>query len=887
MPLSPGTKIGRYEIRSKIGEGGMGEVYRARDEKLNRDVAVKVLPLSLSDGSDRLHRFEQEAQAAGTLNHPNILAVYDVGVHQGAPYVVSELLEGESLREVLNTGPIATRKAIDYATQIAHGLAAAHDKGIIHRDIKPDNLFITRDDRVKILDFGLAKLSQPSGENTEQTDVLTRRVHTNPGTVMGTAGYMAPEQVRARPVDNRSDIFSFGAVFYEMLSGRRAFRGDSAIETLNAILKEDPAELTTSNPNIAPSLERVVLHCLEKSPERRFQSASDVAFALESLSGLTSHPSQQTTVGILPRESSWRSRQVVWVAGGVLLVSLLGTLALSYFSRQPNNRGNNIKLTLTTPAHTTFPANVTISPDGQRVVFTATNTEGKRLLWVRPLDSLIAQPLVATDGARSPFWSPDSRFIGYFANLKLLKIEVSGGRPQTLCDVPENGGGTWSHDGVILFAGQEGLYRVSSQGGTPVLATKVTPKEEAHRWPYFLPDGRHFVFLGDAGTTEDHNIRLGSLDSQDSQILFGAISRIVYAPPGYLLYVNQGALVAVHFDASSLKVTGDAATITEKIASVGDNHEFDFSVSDDGTLAYQSGSITGQYTWFDRTGKKLGIVGEPVGSEHISLSPDGRSAAIGMLDADGRQSDVWLMDLGRNTQSRFTFDPYGDGTPLWSPDGKRIIFGSNRLGGRYSVNLFEKSASGTGDEHVLLQSDSGKFATSWSRNGEFILFDNWVPQSKGGIWMLPLSNPNDAKPILQSTAFNQGQGQISPNGRFIAYTSDESGRFEVYVQRYPPSTDKWPISSGGGLQPLWRADGKELFFVTGDQKFMAVEVKTDGSFESSIPRELFQTAMQLGAGYDYAVSSDGQRFLISSPLETGEVSPMTIVLNWSAKLTGK
>jgi len=893
MPISPGTKIGRYEIRSKIGEGGMGEVYRARDEKLNRDVAIKVLPATFSESSDRLHRFEQEAQAAGTLNHPNILAVYDVGVHQSAPYVVSELLDGESLRDLLSNGPISTRKAIDYATQIAHGLAAAHDKGIIHRDIKPDNLFVTRGDRVKILDFGLAKLSQPSGENSEQTDIATRRVHTNPGTVMGTPGYMSPEQVRARAVDNRSDIFSFGAVLYEMLSGRRAFRGDSAIETLNAILKEEPAELTTSNPNIAPALERVVWHCLEKNPGRRFQSAADVAFALESLSGLTSHPSQQTAVGIAAPKSRLSSKQWLWIVVSVLLVAALATFGLSflgglglYFTRQ-KTPGNTIKLTLATPAHTTFPANVTISPDGQRVAFTATNAEGKRLLWVRPLDSLIAQPLVATDGARSPFWSPDSRFIGYFANRKLLKIEASGGRPQTLCDVAENGGGAWSRDGVILFAGQEGLYKISAHGGTPALATKVTPKEEAHRWPSFLPDGRHFVFLGDAGTTEDHNIKLGSLDSQDSQVLFGAISRIVYAPPGYLLYVNQGALVAVRFDTSSLKVTGDAATIAEKIAAVGDNHEFDFSVSDDGTLAYQSGSTTSQYTWFDRNGKKLGTVGEPSGTEHISLSPDGRSAAIGMLDADGRQSDIWLLDLSRNTTSRFTVDPYGDGTPIWSPDGKRIIFGSNRIGGRYSVDLFEKAASGASEEQLLLRSDAGKFATSWSRSGEFILFDNWLPQTKAAIWMLPLSDAKNAKPVLQSTAFNQVQGQISPDGNFVAYSSDESGRFEIYVQRYPASSDKWSISSGSGAQPLWRADGKELFFITEDQKFMCVETKMGSSFEASVPRELFQTAMPLGSGYNYAVTSDGQRFLIRSPLETGEVSPMTIVLNWSAKLTAK
>jgi serine/threonine protein kinase len=884
MPFSPGTKVGRYEIRSKIGEGGMGEVYRARDEKLNRDVAVKVIPLSFAANQDRLQRFEQEAQAAGTLSHPNILAIFDLGMHEGAPYVVSELLEGESFRDLLSHRRPATRKAIDYAIQMAHGLAAAHEKGIVHRDIKPDNLFLTNDERVKILDFGLAKLTEPTTDPAAQTDILTRKVHTNPGAVMGTAGYMSPEQVRAVPVDHRSDIFSFGAVLYEMLSGRRAFHGDSAIETLNAILKEEPPELSSTNSNIAPALERVVWHCLEKNPDRRFQSASDVAFALESLSGVTSHPSQQTLIGVntLPAPRNRTRERLIWIGVTSILFILVVAFAVAYFSRQPASRPS-VRLALATPDNTTLPANVTISPDGQRVAFVATNTEGKHLLWVRPLDSLTAQPLAGTDGANTPFWSPDSRLIGYFANGKLLKIDASGGRPQVLCDVSEYSGGTWNRDGVIVFGGLEGLYRVSSQGGTSELATKVSPKEEAHRWPSFLPDGRHFVFLGDADSTENHHIRVGSLDSQDSQILFGAISRVAFAKPGYLLYVNQGALVTVPFDTSSLKVTGDPLTVAEGIAVVGDNHEFDFSVSDDGTLAYQSGAVASQFTWFDRTGKKLGVVGEPTPADYVTLSPDGNSAAAGLLDADGRESDVWLYDLTRGTTSRLTFDPQGDGTPLWSPDGTRIVFGSNRNGSGV-VDLYEKLASGAGDEQVLLKSASAKFATSWSHDGQFILFEYWLPQSKGAIWLLKMSGNHEAKPLLQSNAFNQGSGQFSPDAHFIAYTSDESGRMEVYVQRFPLSSDKWQISTGGGLQPLWRADGKELFFITEDKKLMAVDLKTEGKFESGLPHELFQGSMKTGFAYSYAATADGRRFLMSAPLDAPARAPMTIVLNWTTSL---
>jgi serine/threonine protein kinase len=888
MSLASGTKLGRYEIRSKLGEGGMGEVYRATDHKLNRDVAIKVLPTSLTTNSDRLHRFEQEAQAAGTLNHPNILAVYDVGVHEDAPYVVSELLEGENFRELLSTGSLPARKAIDYATQIARGLAAAHEKNIIHRDLKPDNLFLTKDERVKILDFGLAKLSQPSVEEVGQTDIATRKVHTDPGTVMGTVGYMSPEQVRAVQVDRRSDIFSFGAVLYEMLSGHRAFQRDSAIETLNAILKEEPAEVGDSNDNIPPTLERVVLHCLEKNPDRRFQSATDVVFALESLSGVTSHRSQQTMIGSvsLLKERRHNRERLLWGTVCALLFLLASAFAFKYFFATTNDKPL-MKLALATPDKVTFPSNITLSPNGLLVTFVASDPDGKRHLWVRPLDSLRADPLPATEGASSPFWSPDNHFIGYFANRKLFKIEISGGRPQALCEVGESSGGTWNPDGVILFGGTAGLYRISAQGGTPVLATKVSQKEEAHRWPNFLPDGRHFIFLGDAATTEDHHIRVGTLDSQESEILFPAISRIVYAPPGYLLYINQGALVTVPFNPNSLKVTGEISTVAERIAEVGDNHEFDFSVSETGNLAYQSGSFNAQLTWFDRTGKKLGTVGEPVGMVHMTLSPDANSAAAGLVDADGRESDVWIYDFKRGTSSRLTFDANGDGTPLWSPDGTKIVFGSNRqhTGG---IDLFEKAASGTGEEKLLLQSNDAKFGTSWSRDGQFLLFENWRQQGKGEVWVTNMSGTPEPKPLLHSTVFNQTQGAFSPDGHFISYTSDESGRTEVYVQRFPVTSDRWPISSGGGFQPTWSANGHELFYLSGDKKMMAVEVKIGKTFESGIPHPLFDvSSLKDLLGNSYAVTADGQRFLMRTSVEADQSTPMTIVLNWTSSLRKK
>lgn len=883
--LSSGTKLGRYEIRSQIGAGGMGEVYRARDEKLNREVAVKVLPAAFSEHPDRLHRFEQEAQATGTLNHPNILAVYDVGTHDGAPYVVSELLEGETLRDRLNESRLPPRRAIDYGTQIARGLAAAHEKGIIHRDVKPDNIFLTNDDRVKILDFGLAKLVQPAPNEVAQTDIATRKVHTDPGTVMGTTGYMSPEQVRGRATDHRSDIFSFGAVLYEMVSGRRAFHGDSAIETLNAILKEEPPDLGSSGVDAPPALERVVWHCLEKSPERRFQSASDVAFALEALSGVTSHPSQATTISVAPglhRQILSRER-LVWLLACLLLLITAAAFAIAYL-RRPQSTDRVIKLALAVPEVSSNPSRITVSPDGRRVVFLANNSEGKQVLWLRSLDTLSTKLVDGTEGALSPFWSPDSSYVGFFANRKLLKTAADGGRPQVLCDVSEDRGGAWSSNGTILFSGAEGLYRVPAQGGQPALATKVTEREEGHRWPYFLPDGQHFIFLADAATAEDHHIRLGSLDSQESQILFGAISRIAYAPPGYLLYVSQGALVAQPFDVSALKTTGDPTTIAEHVVDLGLNHEFDFSVSDNGVLAYQAGNPITQLTWLNREGKKLETVGEPGDYACVSLSPDEKRAAVTINDADGRVADVWQVDLARGSSSRLTFDPAGDGSPAWSSDGTKIVFSSSRAANG-QVNLYIKSANGSGDDQLLYQADSEKFPTSCSSDGQYIAFENWASKSKATVWLLPTTNGSQPRPLLQSSAFDQVQPQFSPDAHFIAYTSDESGRLEIYVQPFPLTGEKWQISLNGGDHPLWRKDGKELFYTTSDGKLMAVEIKTGSKFESSVPKQLFQGSIKFtGDGWSFAPSKDGQKFLVNAYAANNNSSPLNIVLNWTAEL---
>ena len=555
MPLAPNIRLGRYEVRSKIGEGGMGEVYLARDPKLGREVAIKVLPASFSADAERLARFEQEACAAGALNHPNILSVYDVGTENGGPYVVSELLEGESLREKLSGGPPPQRKVLDYASQIARGLAAAHERGIVHRDLKPENVFITSDGRAKILDFGLAKLTQADGDQA-QTGIPTRRVDTDPGAVMGTAGYMAPEQVRGQKIDHRADIFSFGCILYEMLTGRRAFRGESAVDTLSAILKEDPPDLSESNRHVSPALERLVLHCMEKSPAARFHSTSDLAFALEALSGsdTVSGPSA-TVLTTIPERPKDRER-LAWVAvSGVLLLSTLAFAAL-YFRRVPAETTAATRFHIAPPEKSYFGGPFAVSPDGRRLILRAI-TEGKVLLWVRALDSLTAQPLAGTEEAVYPFWSPDSRFIGFFSGGKLKKMEATGGPVQTLCDAPEPRGGTWNADGVIVFTPKvaDVLYRVSAAGGAPVPVTTLNEsrKEDSHFHPQFLPDGRHFLYYAYSPRRESTGIYVGSLDSKETKLLVNADASAAYAPPGYLLFMRERTLMAQGFDADKLE----------------------------------------------------------------------------------------------------------------------------------------------------------------------------------------------------------------------------------------------------------------------------------------------------------------------------------------------
>ena len=877
--------ISHYRILKKLGEGGMGEVYRARDERLDRDVAIKLLPVDFANDEDRLRRFEQEARATSALNHPNILTVYDIGNHEGSPFIVAELLDGHELRAALDEGAIPARKAIEYARQIAAGLAAAHERGITHRDLKPENIFITTDDRIKILDFGLAKVRSAKLAAGAGSEVATQKALTDPGVVMGTVGYMSPEQVRGKEIDHRSDIFSFGVILYEMLSGRRTFAGESSIEVMNAILKEEPEELTVTNAKISPSLEMIVRRCLEKKAERRFQSTSDLGFALESLSGTTSSSGNNlmTTASALietkAEPSSWRNR-LAWIVAGLLGLALLA-LGVIYFNR-PSTETRAARLYFVPPPELSFNDTqaewAVISPDGQKIAFSAV-ADGKNRLYVRNLDSTEAKLLPGSDNPVEPFWSPDSRSIAYGSDGKLKRSDLaSGANAQVLCDAARVVGGTWSKEGVIVFVPdyRTTLVQVSAQGGEPkpVAMNSEQTDAERHRYPYFLPDGRHFLF-----SREQKGIWAGSLDSPEIKQIVSDVpgySPPVYAPQGWLIFVRNDALVAEAFDATKLAVTGEPVPIiTGQRNDLGNRR---FSVSDNGTLLWQGlWQHDYQLVWFDREGKQTGTVDAPAKTgvgQDPHISPDGKRLAV------KREQNLWVIDLEKGTGQRITstFAQH----PIWSPDGTRLAYSSGNGG------LTIKNANGSGEAEVLLL--GAKFPRAWSPDGRFIIYLQRGVKTRLDMYALPLFGERREYLLLDS-AFDEMFVQISPDGRWLAYSTDETGDYEIYVQSFSTDgklgADKKRVSTAGGRLPVWRRDGGELFFVAPDGTMMATAVKTDSAeFQFAAPKPLFKTRMLMWFGnmHEYESSPDGQRFLIGTLVGDTKAAPPTVILNWTADL---
>ncbi len=895
--ISPNTTLAQYTIVSKIGEGGMGQVWHAHDPKLGRDVAIKVLPASLSENEDRLRRFEQEAQAAGALNHPNILVIYHIGTHDGAPYIVSELLEGEELRDRLDQGQIPLRKVIDYAQQIVSGVCAAHEKGIVHRDLKPENLFITNDDRVKILDFGIAKLSTPQSTNPDISEDATRKVLTNPGMVMGTVGYMSPEQVRGQTADHRSDIFSFGAILHEMITGRRAFKRETMAETMTAILKEEPQELSASNPNINPSLERIVNRCLEKKPERRFQSTADLGFALESLAAPTSSAGGGLTTAAAvavaeTKRSVWRER-LPWIAAALFLLSFLAALpfAIKYF-RQPNSpQPVAATFFISPPEKSTGFNQSAISPDGRNLAFN-TVIDGQTQIWVRPLGSLTAKRLPGTDGSNGfMFWSPDSRSIAFITAGKLKKIDLADGIVQEVCDVPTDrrgNGGSWNRDGtIIFFVGAGGISRVpASSGSTPTPIPGFEKSEEVlKRWPQFLPDGKHFLYLATTASKNSSEVMMGSIDSSESKRLLPSTSNALYAPSlngeGHILFSRDGALLAQRFDADKLVLIGEPFRVADQVR-VNFNSRAYLSVSDNGTLVFDPSSDleNRQLTWFDRSGKQLETVG-PVGSYLFArLSPDQKRIAISRRDPSGGVFDIYVYDIARGTSSRLTTSSSDVESLAWSSDGNYIAWSSRQV---TRSEMYKKLASGAGEVETIAQSNNPIFVNDWSRDGKFILYTDADPTTNLNLWVLPLEG--DRKPYVYfQTPFEDERGRFSPDGRFVAYRSRESQINEIYVQTFPASSLKLSISTNGGQNPVWAPNGKELFFIAPDGKLMSVEIGSGSSFEPGKPKALFDlVAARTAQGTSYDVSADGQRILFISRMADA-TSSLSVVINWTADL---
>jgi Tol biopolymer transport system component len=889
VSLTPGARLGPYEVVAPIGAGAMGEVYRARDPRLGRDVAIKVLASAVSGNADRRNRFEQEARAAAALNHPNILAVFDIGHDAGSPYIVSELLEGETLRERLKGGSLPVRKALDYAVQIAHGLSAAHERGIVHRDLKPENIFIAVGDRVKILDFGLAKLTEPEPMGGVGSVVPTIRPGTQPGMVLGTLGYMSPEQVRGVPADYRSDIFSFGAILYEMLSGQPAFRRDTAADTMAAILHEQPAELSTTERHIPAPIVRIVDRCLEKAPAMRFHSTEDLAFALAG--GLAADSEMRAADGASPAGKARKRSAAAWAVA----VALVGLAAIAFaaatFLRRPSDDGMPVKLNVTAPPGVvqTDPT-IRVSPDGTRLVFAATMSDGVRRLWLRPLNSLDAAPLNDTEGATNPFWSPDSRSIGYFSGGQLKKIDIGDSSSATLCAAPQAAGGTWSADGVIVFSSAGQLHRLPAGGGAVALLTGVNGKREGATlaYPTFLPDGRHILYLDTGGGGVGEAALYGAaIDTSDRvPVLKAAVSNAWYSR-GYLFFLRDTTLVAQPFDAERLTLSGGAIPIVERVQ----RPQFGppsgaFSVSD-GVLAYQTGQdargFPTQLTWFDRSGKTIGTIGDRADFGDVEISPDGKRATVSELDP-GTGRDIWIFDLARGIPTRFTSDPADEYASVWSPDGSQIIFNSRRKG---HLDLYRKASSGAGGEQPVLVDSRDKSPMSWSSDGQFLLYNTGNVSIVGNqvhLWVLPLTGERKPFPVLNS-AFNEVRGRLSPDGRWIAYTSDESGQTEIYVTPFPSLAGKWRVTAAGGNWPRWGHDGREIFFLSADST-MLMTAHVDGQraqFAVGKIETLFEARWRSGARYPYDVAPDGRIFgatLVEQPTAT----PITVVVNWLADL---
>jgi len=854
MPLTAGTQLGPYEIMVPLGAGGMGEVYRARDTRLGRDVAIKVCTERFSE------RFDREAHAIAALNHSNICHLYDVGLN----YLVMEYLEGVPLK-----GPLPLKKVLEYAAQILDALDAAHSKGIVHRDLKPGNILVTKQG-IKLLDFGLAKESGPS-KDADVTQSITQQ-----GQIVGTLNYMSPEQLQGKEADARGDIFSFGVVLYEMLTGKLAFGGSSAASVIAAILEREAPSIA----GVAPAaLDRVLRRCLAKDSEQRWQSARDLKSALE----LAVEPQ----VTARPKSTT----PLPWIVAASAAIVAVVSLLVPW--RQPQIQERPLQFKIDPPPRTEFLLGAgggnAISPDGRTLVFVAASA-GNPKLWVRPLDSTVARELPGTEGAQFPFWSPDCRSIGFFANGKLQRIDLAGSPPVTLADAPNGRGAAWNSQGIIVFtpSAASSLLQVAATGGSVTALTTLDPArgENTHRWPLFLPDGRRLLYLVRGDRPHITGIYLGSLERpQDKTQVLETSTAAAYSPshgkhPAYLYWVRQQTLLAQPFDTEHAQFSGDAVPVpgAHIVALAPGYGRSSTSASNDGTIIFGTGSDRYQLSWLNREGKLLSTVGESDRYAALRISPDGKRIVVVLADSSANP-DTWVLELARGIPSRLTFSG-SFGTGVWSPDGQRIAY--HLLN---NTKLLEKSASGAGHEETVLQSQYTVYLNDWSPDGRFLVYTQLSPEGRSELWLLPLGGDHKAAPFLKS-AFNEFQGQVSPDSNWIAYTSDESGRNEIYVQSFPATGAKWLVSNGGGNFARWRKDGKELFYRALDGKLMVASIRNvTRGLEFGTPAALFRVSEPQGQfSYAYDVAPDGQRILALVPAQVaGDNASLTVVINWDAK----
>jgi len=887
--LSPGTKLGPYEILGPLGAGGMGEVYRARDTRLGRDVAVKVLPTHLASSPELRQRFEREARAVSSLNHPHICTLHDVGREGDTDFLVMEHMEGETLAARLERGPLPVDLLLRTGIEIADALDRAHRSGIVHRDLKPGNVMLTKTG-AKLMDFGLARGASPAAGPIGAALSQTPTVHqplTAEGTLIGTFQYMAPEQLEGRDADARTDIFAFGATLYEMATGNKAFAGKSQASLISAIMTFEPPAITTVAPMLPPALERLVRACLAKEPDERIQTAHDVKLQLQWIRDAGSQAGVPAPVA----ERRKSRERLAWMLAGVATLSLVigAALVAPQLMRKPAATVA-MRFAVTSPPDVTLAndvANSAISPDGRTLAYLATDAGGTGRIWLRPINSLAAQQLAGTDNATLPFWSPDSRYLGFFADGKLKKVAVADGSSEVICDAPDGRGGTWSKDGVIVFApvAAGGLTRVSADGGEPVEVVPIDPgrQETALRFPKFLPDGKHFTFVSLPTRKGNHDVYLGTLGSAKRESLLVSAVAPVFAEPGYLILVRNGRLLAQRFDAKALKPIGEPVPLGEAPPPSGTAGAPAVSVSVNGILAHASAGLPNtQLVWLDRAGRPQGTIDLPPG-RHLnpSISPDDQRMIVSRQSSPS-EMDLWMIDISRAVATRFTFNsaPLTE-RAVWSPDGKWVAFDSNRNGPQ---DIYRKLASGAGDEEPLLVAAwPFKNLDQWSPDGRYLLFSPPDAATGWDEWLLPLEGERKPRPVLNSR-FNESGGQISPDGHWISYSSDESGRNEVYVQSFPTPESKYQITTSGGFYGVWSKDGKEMLIGGLDGTILSVDVQTGASFKAGTPRVLFKPRQDL---IGWAATSDFQRFIQVVPVGATAPNSITVVVNWMAGLEKK